>query len=152
MPPRLKSHPFGVLEAISKPPFGRSNLLILNGLNRVLKSALIKRRHLSGGRSEHILGGNHAYTSGLHPASGGYRKVGVCHSRMRFANSFHGREITLDVSHPWWYAPWRLGVPDSKLAPPHLLPWRRPCWSHFKHSLRSCLSAVLREVVCPVSR
>src|SRR6266849_2219726 len=96
---------FGVLEAISKPPFGHSNLLILNGLNRVLKSALIKRRHLSGGRSEHILGGNHAYTSGLHPASSGYRKVGVCHSRMRFANSFHGREITLDVSHPWWYAP-----------------------------------------------
>src|SRR5713101_5547159 len=35
--------------------------------------------------------------SGLHAASSGYRKVGVCHSLMGFANSFHGREITLDV-------------------------------------------------------
>jgi hypothetical protein len=48
-----------------KTSFCRSNLLILNGLNRVLKSALIKRRHLSGGRSEHILRGNHVCTTGL---------------------------------------------------------------------------------------
>src|SRR5712692_11556593 len=73
------------------------------------KTALIKRRHLSEGRSEHILGGNHACTAGLHPASSGYRKVGVCHSRIRFANSFHGREITLDVSYRWWYAPLTVG-------------------------------------------
>jgi len=43
-------------------------------------------------------------------------------------------------------------LPDSNLVPPHLLAQRRRYWFHFKHSLRRCVSAVLKEVVCPVSR
>ena len=47
-----------LLEAVSKPPFGRSNLMILSGLKRVLKPALLKIGNFRFRSTWSLLSGN----------------------------------------------------------------------------------------------